>query len=110
LRRQHLAMNTVFLQNRVLFPLSCHVPRTPYPTQANARLQVFNPLIAGNVPQLQAVVSIVKRPAGSVPFVIFGPYVSHTSFPVSRTYTFAILDPVQGRPSRWWKRFARSYR
>ncbi|KAJ7255409.1 P-loop containing nucleoside triphosphate hydrolase protein [Mycena rebaudengoi] len=73
LRRQHLAMNTVFLQNRVLFPLSCHVPRTPYPTQANARLQVFNPLIAGNVPQLQAVVSIVKRPAGSVPFVIFGP-------------------------------------
>ncbi|CAK5278886.1 unnamed protein product [Mycena citricolor] len=37
------------------------------------RIQVKNPLIAHNPPQLQAVVSIVERAPGSVPFVIFGP-------------------------------------
>ncbi|KAJ7323066.1 P-loop containing nucleoside triphosphate hydrolase protein [Mycena albidolilacea] len=73
LRRQHLALNTVYSEDRVLFPLPLHVPTTSYPTQARARLGVFNPLIATNAPQLQAVVSIVKRPPGSVPFVIFGP-------------------------------------
>ncbi|KAJ6572162.1 P-loop containing nucleoside triphosphate hydrolase protein [Mycena capillaripes] len=73
LRRQHLALDTAFSEDRALFPLPQHVPRTPYPTQASARLKVFNPLIATNAPQLQAVVSIVKRPPGSVPFVIFGP-------------------------------------
>ncbi|KAJ7931319.1 RNA helicase [Mycena leptocephala] len=54
-------------------PSAFHVPKTPYPTQASARLKMFNPLIATNAPQLQAVVSIVKRQPGSVPFVIFGP-------------------------------------
>ncbi|KAJ7222059.1 P-loop containing nucleoside triphosphate hydrolase protein [Mycena haematopus] len=73
LRRQHLAMGTEYSEDRVLFPLPLHVPTVPYPTQARARLTVFNPLIATNAPQMQAVVSIVKRPAGSVPFVIFGP-------------------------------------
>jgi helicase MOV-10 len=73
LRRQHLALNTVYSEDRVLFPLPLHVPTAPYPTQARAQLKVFNPLIATNAPQLQAVVSIVKRPPGSVPFVIFGP-------------------------------------
>ncbi|KAJ7676472.1 P-loop containing nucleoside triphosphate hydrolase protein [Mycena rosella] len=73
LRRQHLAMDTAFSEARVLFPLPLHVPAGSYPTPASARLTVFNPLIATNAPQLQAVVSIVKRPPGSVPFVIFGP-------------------------------------
>ncbi|KAJ7512385.1 P-loop containing nucleoside triphosphate hydrolase protein [Mycena galericulata] len=73
MRRQHLAMDTAFSEDRVLFPLPLHVPKVPYPTQASARIKVFNPLIAANAPQLQAVVSIVKRRPGSVPFVIFGP-------------------------------------
>ncbi|KAJ6469382.1 P-loop containing nucleoside triphosphate hydrolase protein [Mycena sanguinolenta] len=73
LRRQHLALGTEYSEDRVLFPLPSHVPTVPYPTQASARLEVFNPLIAANAPQLQAVVSIVKRPPGSVPFVVFGP-------------------------------------
>ncbi|KAJ6600007.1 P-loop containing nucleoside triphosphate hydrolase protein [Mycena vulgaris] len=72
-RRQHLAMDTSFSEDRVLLPLLLHVPRSSYPTQTSARLKVFNPLIATNAPQLQAVVSIVKRAPGSVPFVIFGP-------------------------------------
>ncbi|KAJ7199239.1 P-loop containing nucleoside triphosphate hydrolase protein, partial [Mycena pura] len=73
LRRQHLALDTAFSEDRVLFPLPGHVPKAPYPTPANTQITVFNPLIAANAPQLQAVVSIVKRPPGSVPFVIFGP-------------------------------------
>ncbi|KAJ7096057.1 RNA helicase [Mycena epipterygia] len=73
IRRQHLAMDTAFSEDRVLFPLPLHVPNASYPTQLTARLKVFNPLIATNGPQLQAVVSIVKRLPGSVPFVIFGP-------------------------------------
>ncbi|KAJ7669407.1 P-loop containing nucleoside triphosphate hydrolase protein [Mycena polygramma] len=73
LRRQHLALDTAYSEDRVLFPLAQHVSTMPYPTQASAKLKVFNPLIATNAPQLQAVVSIVKRRPGSVPFVIFGP-------------------------------------
>ncbi|KAJ7034547.1 P-loop containing nucleoside triphosphate hydrolase protein [Mycena alexandri] len=72
LRRQHLALDTVFTEDRVLFPLPLHVPNVPYP-RPNRILKVFNPLIATNAPQLQAVTSILKRPPGSVPFVIFGP-------------------------------------
>jgi helicase MOV-10 len=73
LRRQHLAMDTAYSEDRVLLPLPVHVPKTSYPTRASTRLTVFNPLIAANAPQLQAVISIVKRAPGSVPFVIFGP-------------------------------------
>ncbi|KAF8217659.1 P-loop containing nucleoside triphosphate hydrolase protein [Mycena galopus ATCC 62051] len=73
LRRQHLALGTAYSEDRVLFPLPLHVPSAMYPTQARARMKVFNPLIATNVPQLQAVMAVVKRPPGSVPFVIFGP-------------------------------------
>lgn len=72
LRRQHLAMDTAFTEDRVLFPLPRHV-LTRSPTPASTRLRIFNPLIATNAPQLQAVLSIVKRAPGSPPFVIFGP-------------------------------------
>ncbi|KAK7046911.1 Rna helicase [Favolaschia claudopus] len=73
LRRQHLALDTAYSEDRVLFPVAQHVPTIPYPTPSSAKLRVFNSLIGTNAPQLQAVVSIVKRPPGSVPFVIFGP-------------------------------------
>lgn len=72
LRRQHLAMDTVFTQARVMFPLKEHVPRGPYP-KPNMGFKVFNPLIATNPPQLQAVISINRQAPGAVPFVIFGP-------------------------------------
>ncbi|KAJ7636873.1 P-loop containing nucleoside triphosphate hydrolase protein [Roridomyces roridus] len=73
MRRQHLAMDTAFSEERMLFPLPAHVPKTPYPRPAGAQIKVFNPLIKENGPQLQAVVSILKRKPGSVPFVVFGP-------------------------------------
>ncbi|KAF7323612.1 RNA helicase [Mycena kentingensis (nom. inval.)] len=73
MRRQHQALDSAFSEERVLFPVPAHVPATPYPTTRSASIKVFNPLIATNAPQLQAVVSIANRPAGSVPFIIFGP-------------------------------------
>ncbi|RDB30431.1 putative helicase MOV-10 [Hypsizygus marmoreus] len=72
-RRQHQALDTAFSEERVLFPEGVHVPRGPYPKQADVRLRVINPLIATNPPQLQAVISIVKQAPGAAPFVIFGP-------------------------------------
>ncbi|CAK5278608.1 unnamed protein product [Mycena citricolor] len=69
-RRQHLALDTAFDEDRVLFPEQTHMPAGPVPSK---RYPVKNPLIAHNPPQLQAVVSIVERAPGSVPFVIFGP-------------------------------------
>jgi helicase MOV-10 len=70
MRRQHQAMDSAFDQARVLFPSVEHVPRTPY---ARPPLQLFNPLLATNPLQLQAVNSIVQQKPGSIPFVIFGP-------------------------------------
>jgi helicase MOV-10 len=96
LRRQHLALDSAYSEDRALFPLPLHVLKTPYPTQASARLKMFNPLIATNAPQLQAVVSIVKRQPGSVPFVIFGPYVlSSSKLGILLTI---VSDPVRARP------------
>lgn len=75
MRRQHLAMDTAFAQDRVLFPTRAHLPggTYQYPLAKDVKLKVFNPLIAQNPPQLQAVTSIAQRAPGSVPFVIFGP-------------------------------------
>ncbi|TFK41436.1 RNA helicase [Crucibulum laeve] len=72
MQRQHQAMDTVFTQERVLFPTQQHVPSDSYP-KAGAGIRVFNGLIATNRPQLQAVTSIVNQAAGAVPFVVFGP-------------------------------------
>lgn len=73
MRRQHQAMDSAFSQERVLFPTKPHLPPGLYPSPAEKRLKLFNPLLAANIPQLQAVISVVSQPAGSVPFVIFGP-------------------------------------
>ncbi|KAF8621326.1 hypothetical protein AX15_007864 [Amanita polypyramis BW_CC] len=70
LRRQHLAMDTAFSQDRVLFPDHVHVHSSKLP---HSTIKAFNPLIQKNALQLRAVVSIVNSPPGSVPFIIFGP-------------------------------------
>ena len=72
-QRQHHAMDAVFTQNRILFPLVTHLPIGGPPSTSTSTLQVYNTLISSNEPQLQAVVSVVAQPPGSVPFVIFGP-------------------------------------
>ena len=72
-RRQHQAMNAVFTEDRVLFPLITHLPRGGIPSASNAALKIYNNLISSNKPQLQAVTSVVAQRPGSLPFVIFGP-------------------------------------
>ena len=72
-RRQHQAMDAVFTEDRVLFPLITHLPGGRPPSPSDATLKVFNSLISSNGPQLQAVVSIVAQRPGSLPFVVFGP-------------------------------------
>ncbi|KAJ8688671.1 hypothetical protein PTI98_013429 [Pleurotus ostreatus] len=69
LRRQHLAMDTAFTSDRILFPGNTHLlPQLPVPS-----LVFVNPLIGNNPAQRQAVTSIVRQPPGSPPFVVFGP-------------------------------------
>lgn len=68
-RRQHQALDAVFIEERVLFPLAHHVVSTT----SEPIMKLYNPLILSNAPQVQAVKSIVSQPAGSPPFVVFGP-------------------------------------
>lgn len=78
MRRQHLALESTFTEDRILFPSIEHLSNGEYGflPAGIAEMTYFNPLIGGNPAQSQAVVSITSSPAGSIPFVIFGPYVS----------------------------------
>jgi helicase MOV-10 len=69
MKRQHQAMDTVFNEERILFPIDHHLPQRP----PRVALKLFNGLLSKNEPQLQAVASILSSPAGSPPFVVFGP-------------------------------------
>ncbi|KAF8156820.1 RNA helicase [Crassisporium funariophilum] len=71
-RRQHQAMDTVFTEDRVLFPFVTHLTGDAIPT-SQTPIKLFNTLISTNAPQRQAVVSIVTQRPGSLPFVVFGP-------------------------------------
>ncbi|KAG6877586.1 hypothetical protein C0993_005916 [Termitomyces sp. T159_Od127] len=73
IRRQHQALDSAFSEERVLFPEPKHLLIKTYPKQTDVRLRPANPLIGKNAPQLQAIISIVKQPPGSPPFIIFGP-------------------------------------
>ena len=73
IRRQHHAMDAVFTEDRVLFPVVKHLPKGGPPSVSKSALKVYNNLISRNEPQLQAVVSVVAQPPGSLPFIIFGP-------------------------------------
>ncbi|KAF5356561.1 hypothetical protein D9758_008259 [Tetrapyrgos nigripes] len=74
MRRQHQAMDyTVFSQDRVLFPKRVHIENARAAGASRSRIVPKNMLIGKNQPQLQAVMSIVKSPPSSVPFIIYGP-------------------------------------
>ncbi|KAH9948069.1 P-loop containing nucleoside triphosphate hydrolase protein [Amylocystis lapponica] len=73
LRRQHQALDTAFHPERLLFPRKEHIKFKSAPSSAGMRPWIFNRLIAENPAQLQAVTSIANLPAGSPPFVLFGP-------------------------------------
>ena len=66
-------MDAVFTEDRILFPLVKHLPSGGPPSVSTSVLKMYNTLISGNEPQLQAVTSVVAQGPGSLPFVIFGP-------------------------------------
>ncbi|KAI0693032.1 P-loop containing nucleoside triphosphate hydrolase protein [Cytidiella melzeri] len=73
-RRMHQGLNTAFTESRVLFPSAADVKNLRAPTQAAMDgLKFTDRKIEQNQQQVEAVAAIVDRPAGSVPFVVFGP-------------------------------------
>ena len=72
LQRQHMAMDTAFSQDRVLFPECADLPSLRL---AEPPIKAIDPLIQQNPLQLKAATSIVNSPPGSVPFILFGPCV-----------------------------------
>ncbi|KZS97366.1 P-loop containing nucleoside triphosphate hydrolase protein [Sistotremastrum niveocremeum HHB9708] len=74
LRRMHQALRSAFQSSRVLFPTLNDLKRRTRSTSAElGALTVVNKLIASNPPQLASVAAIVNLPAGSPPFVVWGP-------------------------------------
>ncbi|KAG9044287.1 hypothetical protein FS837_008417 [Tulasnella sp. UAMH 9824] len=74
LRRMHFAINSEFSPDKILFPDSTHITGLRRPSSRETeQINTFNPLVASNPAQLQAVAAILNRPAGAVPFVIWGP-------------------------------------
>lgn len=77
LRRQHQALGSAFAPERLLFPMQLHVHAR---TDDTAPIRPHNRILANNARQLEAVSAIVNNPPGSVPFVVFGPYVLSSAF------------------------------
>ncbi|KIY67632.1 RNA helicase [Cylindrobasidium torrendii FP15055 ss-10] len=68
LRRQHQALNTAFAPQRLLFPEA-----SPARSLTGCPIRFFNTFIARNERQKLAVTCIANLPAGSPPFIVFGP-------------------------------------
>ncbi|TFY71299.1 hypothetical protein EVG20_g1692 [Dentipellis fragilis] len=69
-RRQHQALDTVFISERILFPTEAHLPAG---IPAARRIAPFDRLIATNINQMKAIVAMMTLPPGSPPFLLFGP-------------------------------------
>ena len=76
-RRMHQALDTGFNAERVLFPNEELLGERNPPSSSDIRkIKTIKREIGTNEPQLLAVASILYQPPGSVPFIVFGPYVN----------------------------------
>lgn len=75
-RRQHQALDSAFAQSRVFFPSQADFDYLVARRLAEVPLRLFNRLIETNEPQLQAVAGVLAMQPGSMPFIVFGPYVA----------------------------------
>ena len=75
-RRMHQAVTSDFDIRRLLFPTEAECLSLRVPTTTQMRdVGLVDRTLLGNPEQLQAIIAIAFRPPGSVPFVMFGPYV-----------------------------------
>lgn len=106
-KRMHQALDTAFNPKRILFPGAEHVANLKPPTQAQKdTLRLIDRKIADNPPQLEAIAAIVNRPPGSIPFVVFGPYVTY-SIMCRILISSVCSDLEQARPSQLWKQYGK---
>ncbi len=70
LRRQHQALCANHYAPHLLFPPTHEAPLS---TSADLPVTLYDPKIANNVRQLQAVRQILSLPSTSAPYIIFGP-------------------------------------
>ncbi|KAG9024568.1 hypothetical protein FRB95_011351 [Tulasnella sp. JGI-2019a] len=74
IRRMHEALDIPFFPDRVLFPGEAHLKGQCLPDDEDiAEIEVFNPLLVTNRPQMDAIVAILAQQQGSPPFIVFGP-------------------------------------
>ncbi|PCH44786.1 nucleoside triphosphate hydrolase protein [Wolfiporia cocos MD-104 SS10] len=74
LRRQHQALGQLVANaERFLFPQKVHAGLSRAPTATDLNIVIFNPRVATNQAQLQAVRSILQMRTGAAPFIIYGP-------------------------------------
>ena len=74
LRRQHEALGvSLATPSRILFPEPTHVGTRNTSAAMNSPQPWFNPLIANNTPQVQAINRILQRSGVLAPFIVFGP-------------------------------------
>lgn len=75
-RRRQQAVTLVDNQSRLLFPNAQDAARLHRPTAADMEAFGFeDPWLTDNYEQKSVVTAIVNSPPGSVPFIVFGPYV-----------------------------------
>ncbi|KZT24151.1 hypothetical protein NEOLEDRAFT_442878 [Neolentinus lepideus HHB14362 ss-1] len=70
LRRQHQALDVALRGEHLFFPVARHIAGLNAPTRV---VIPYNPIIALNPAQMQAIRSILSMKDRSVPFVVFGP-------------------------------------
>jgi hypothetical protein len=75
LRRQYHALAHFSASlRRLLFPSTADIKPMQHPSRAEInKLDLVNENIRNDDRQLQTIVSIIRQPKGSVPFIIFGP-------------------------------------
>jgi helicase MOV-10 len=72
----HQAVSPQTKPARILFPSRDHCRALKKPTATDMQnIALVDRTLVNNPEQLQTIVAIVNRPPGSVPFIVFGPYV-----------------------------------
>ncbi|KIO21489.1 hypothetical protein M407DRAFT_80331 [Tulasnella calospora MUT 4182] len=75
-QRQHFAMSNPYQKREILFPnnddILAYRLSAPSQQEMNHR-NIYDERVSLNPPQLQAATSIAQLPAGTIPFIIFGP-------------------------------------